>query len=201
MLLQRIFVLMLALVTLAACGGGQSAGSPEESSDQAAATEGGAANEATPHDMDGMDHGEETDGGNSTEEAGFAFGRPADASDADRTVEISTGNELVFDPAEVTVARGETITFVITNDGDLMHDFVIGDEAAQEDHAEEMAASEEEMAMEGGQHGGANAVSVPAGETVELTWVFDGETDGLLYGCHQAGHYEAGMVGEIIVEG
>jgi uncharacterized cupredoxin-like copper-binding protein len=136
-----------------------------------------------------------------TEPADFAFGQPGDAADADRTVDIRTGNQLASDPAEVTVARGETVTFSISNEGGLPHDFVIGDEAAQEEHAEEMAASEEEMAMEGGQHGGANAVSVPAGETVELTWVFDGETDGLLYGCHEAGHYEAGMVGEITVEG
>jgi uncharacterized cupredoxin-like copper-binding protein len=136
-------------------------------------------------------------GGDQSAGSTDAFGQPADAADADRTVDISTGNELVFDPAEVTVTRGETVTFVITNDGDLMHDFVIGNEAAQDQHAEEMAATDDEMAMEGD----ANAVSVPAGETVELTWVFDGETVGLLYGCHQPGHYEAGMVGDIIVQG
>jgi plastocyanin len=129
MLLQRIFVLMLALVTLAACGG-QSTDPSDESSDQAAA-ENGPANEPTPHDMNGMDHDEETDEGNGTEHAGFAFGQPANASDADCTVEISAGNELVFDPADVTVSRGETVTFAITNDGDLMHDFVIGDAAAK----------------------------------------------------------------------
>ncbi|HSK97563.1 MAG TPA: plastocyanin/azurin family copper-binding protein [Euzebyales bacterium] len=44
-------------------------------------------------------------------------------------------------------------------------------------------------------------MSVPSGETVELTWTFDGETEGLLYGCHEPGHYEAGMVGDIVVEG
>jgi uncharacterized cupredoxin-like copper-binding protein len=140
-------------------------------------------------------------GGDQSAGSTDAFGQPADAADADRTVAMSTGNELVFNPSKVTVARGETVTFVITNDGDLMHDFVIGDEAAQDEHAEEMAATDDEMAMEGDEQGDANAVSVPSGETVELTWDFDGETDRLLYGCHEPGHYEAGMVGEVIVQG
>jgi uncharacterized cupredoxin-like copper-binding protein len=189
-----MLVFVLAVISLAACGGAdQSASAPDDGPDQPAATNGGASTPA--HDMDDME------GHDGTEEADFAFGRPAEAGDADRTVEISTGNELVFDPDEVTVARGETVTFVITNDGDLMHDFVIGDAAAQEEHANQMAATEDGMAMEGEEHGDPNAASVPPGETVELTWVFDGETDGLLYGCHEPGHYEAGMVGKIIVEG
>jgi uncharacterized cupredoxin-like copper-binding protein len=194
-----MFVLILALVTLAACGGGaQSADSTGDTSDQPAGA--AASDEATPHDMNDMDH-EDMDETEGEEGAGFAFGQPGDAADADRTVEITTGNELVFDPAEVTVAPGEAVTFVITNNGDLMHDFVIGDEAAQDEHAEEMAATDDEMAMEGDEQGDANAVSVPSGETVELTWDFDGETDRLLYGCHEPGHYEAGMVGEVIVQG
>jgi uncharacterized cupredoxin-like copper-binding protein len=43
-----------------------------------------------------------------------------------------------------------------------------------------------------------NAVKVGPGETAELTWRFD-ETGTLLYGCHEPGHYEGGMVGTIEV--
>ena len=188
MYFRRTLLLVVTLITLAAC-----AGSEEAATSPGGASE-GPTQQDTGEDMEMGSEGAHTDGE-------FAFGRPADAAEADRTIDIRTSNELAFDPAQVTVAAGETVTFSISNEGDLQHDFVLGDEAAQEEHADEMAAMESEMAMEGEEHGDANALSIPPGETVELTWVFDGETEGLLYGCHEPGHYEAGMVGEIIVEG
>lgn len=186
MFLPRILLAALMVVTLAACG-----------ADQPATSSAAASDHATTAPMDDMDHADDHGGSEGGE---FAFGRPANAADADRTIEIRTDNELVFDPAEVTVAAGETVTFSITNEGDLLHDFVIGDEAAQQEHAEAMAAMDEAMGSEGEEHGGANAVSAPPGETVDLTWTFHGETEGLLYGCHEPGHYAAGMVGTIVVE-
>jgi uncharacterized cupredoxin-like copper-binding protein len=198
----RTFVLATGLFALAACGGagGESAAESEppaadgseaaaEDGSEAAAEDGSEA--AAEDDMEGH-HG-----------AAFAFGRPAGAADADRTIEIRTANQLVFDPDEITVAKDETVTFSISNDGDLPHDFVIGDEAAQQEHAEEMAETAETngTTMEESEHDDANAVTVPPGQTVELTWVFDGEVAGLLYGCHVPGHYEAGMAGHITLEG
>jgi uncharacterized cupredoxin-like copper-binding protein len=193
---RRALLLIVIFTMLTACGGTQDAASSAGGgTDGPAASAGGTSDvahtdEPTPH-MD--DHA-------GTEPAEFSFGRPADAADADRTIEIRAGNQLVFDPTEVTVAPGETVTFSISNAGDLPHDFVIGNDAAQEEHGREMS----EMAADGmasEEHKDANAISVPAGETAELTWTFDGETDGLRYGCHVPGHYEAGMVGDIVVEG
>lgn len=127
----------------------------------------------------------------------FHFGEPAEAADADRTIHIEAGNELTFDPAELAVSAGETITFRVTNTGSLEHDFLLGNEEAQEEHEAEMAemmASGEEM-----EHSDPNAVSVPAGETAELTWHFT-EPGTVLYGCHVTGHFAAGMKGTITVE-
>ena len=54
---------------------------------------------------------------------------------------------------------------------------------------------------------GANAVNMPdepnafvlqVGETKELTWTFTVAGE-VLIGCHQPGHYQAGMVGKIKV--
>lgn len=124
----------------------------------------------------------------------FGFGEPADPSEADRTVEIVASDDFRFTPAEVTVKVGETITFRIVNQGQLAHDFTLGDQATQERHEEEMA----EM-------GGAvmpddpDAIGVDAGETKELTWRFT-EAGTVLIGCHQPGHYDAGMRGEVTVE-
>jgi uncharacterized cupredoxin-like copper-binding protein len=40
----------------------------------------------------------------------FAFGEPADPANADRTIEIATLDSFAFEPAEVTVTAGETVT-------------------------------------------------------------------------------------------
>lgn len=39
-------------------------------------------------------------------------------------------------------------------------------------------------------------VSVESGENASLTWRFT-ESGEVLYGCHEPGHYEGGMVGTI----
>jgi uncharacterized cupredoxin-like copper-binding protein len=126
-------------------------------------------------------------------ESEFSFGQPADSADADRTVEIVASDDLTFDPAEVAVSPGEVITFRITNDGQIIHDFVLGDEAAQDEHEEEMAE------MEDMEHDEPNTVSLAAGETKELTWQF-GEDSTVIFGCHQPGHYDGGMLGHVTVD-
>jgi uncharacterized cupredoxin-like copper-binding protein len=123
----------------------------------------------------------------------FGFGQPADSADADRTVEIIASDDLTFDPAEVTVSPGEVITFRVTNDGQIPHDFTLGDEAAQDEHEEEMAEMEE---MD---HDEPNTVSLAAGETKGLTWRF-GDDGTLIFGCHQPGHYAGGMLGHVTVD-
>ena len=43
-----------------------------------------------------------------------------------------------------------------------------------------------------------NAMTIDPGETGAMTWRFV-EPGDVLYGCHQPGHYDAGMVGVIEV--
>lgn len=124
----------------------------------------------------------------------FAFGEPADPADADRTIEIAALDSFAFEPAELTVTAGETVTFRIVNDGSLVHDFTLGDQATQDEHEAEMAE------MEGMAHDQPNVVTIPAGETIELSWTFT-EAGTVLIGCHQPGHYAGGMKGQISVEG
>lgn len=140
----------------------------------------------------GQDAGETTT--TATTESEFGFGSPASASDADRVVEIHTTDALTFEPADFTVAAGETVTFRVTNDGSVVHDFTLGDQATQDEHETEMSE------MDGMAHDEPNVMIVPAGETVELTWRFANEGT-VLIGCHQPGHYDAGMTGRITVEG
>lgn len=123
----------------------------------------------------------------------FSFGSPAESANADRVVEIRTTDHLVFEPAELSVMPGETVTFRLINEGQLVHDFTLGDQEAQDEHEAEMAE------MGGMAHDEPNVVTIPAGETAELTWRF-GEAGTVLIGCHQPGHYAAGMTGQITIE-
>ncbi len=119
--------------------------------------------------------------------APITFGEPAEASEADRTIEVAA-DELRFDPASIEVEAGKVVTFVVTNVGNTEHEFVLGDEAYQRSHA----------GMSSMQHEGNGAV-LPVGETGEVTWKF-AEAGEILYACHVNDHYSAGMVGRIEVE-
>ena len=130
-------------------------------------------------------------------DAEFHFGEPGHADEADRVIDIDANDDFTFSPSEITVAAGETITFRITNTGNLPHDFTLGDQETQDAHEAEMVEMMEsgEMMM----HDDANAVALAAGETKELTWHFT-EVGTFLIGCHQTGHYAAGMKGTVTVE-
>ena len=128
------------------------------------------------------------------EEAGE--GSPGDPTRATRVVEIAMLDSMAFDPASIEVAAGATVTFVVTNEGKIEHDFTIGNEATQAAHDEEMAEQAQDDHSHG--HEEANAISLHSGETGELTWSFD-SPGTLLIGCHIPGHYSAGMVAEVQV--
>ena len=112
-----------------------------------------------------------------------------------RTLEITAGDDLRFTPEALRVQAGETIAFKVTNTGTVPHEFVIGDEAVQQEHEEEMVSGE---GMAGMDDDASYAVDVPAGETATLIYTF-GTEGTLLYGCHVPGHYGAGMRGVITI--
>ena len=110
---------------------------------------------------------------------------PADTSPGGRVVEVTMA-DIRFETESLSVAAGETVEFRFVNEGQIPHDAFIGDTAAQEQHGVEMAG------MAGHDHGTAGAVTVQPGATETLTYTFD-EAGSLEVGCHQPGHYEAGM--------
>ncbi len=191
----------VAVVALAAaCGGdGDTATDPTEATEGAQATENGQPTDDVtmddPTGSDGdmtMDDDMDMDG--EMDMAG-EFGEPAEAAEADRTIEVTVDNDFAFKPAEYDVAPGEVVTFHVTNEGDLEHEFVLGDEEAQDQMAEEMDAGD------GHEHSGEmnNAVTIHSGEDAELTWRFPDEAMTVLVGCHVEGHWEAGMQGSVTV--
>lgn len=134
------------------------------------------------------------DGSGGASSGGGSFGEAASAADADRTIEVSALDQLEFKPASVEVDAGETINFVVTNEGKAPHEFVIGDQDYQEEH---------EQTMEhGGGHGGedlGNIIELAPGATEEIAWTFS-EAGEVLFACHVEGHYKGGMVGTVEVK-
>ena len=118
-------------------------------------------------------------------------GHAAAAGDA-RIIEVSMTDELRFEPDMIVVAPGETVRFEVTNNGQAVHEFLVGDEAAQAQFEEEMAGGEMD-------HDTAAGVSVDPGQTESFEYAFGETGDVILAGCHESGHYEAGMVATITV--
>lgn len=117
---------------------------------------------------------------------------PSPSPAGPRTIEVTMTDDLRYEPSSIPVSAGQTVRFVVHNAGQIMHEFYIGDEAAQMAH-------EEEMRMGGMMHDDPEGVSVEPGETQTLEYTFGGAGQ-LLVGCHEPGHYDGGMVGTINVE-
>jgi len=111
-----------------------------------------------------------------------------------RAIEVTMTDELRFEPAEFSIAAGETVRFEVRNAGEIVHEFYIGDQEAQAQHEDEMRE------LNGGMmHDEPGGVSVEPGQSETLEYTFDRAGD-LLAGCHEPGHYDAGMVATITVD-
>lgn len=121
-----------------------------------------------------------------------SWGIAGDAKSATRTVALSMDDTMRFTPDKLAFQQGETVRFVIRNQGKLLHELVIGTKAELDAHAAMMAKSP------GMKHEDPSTAHVPAGKSGELVWTFNraGEFD---FACLVAGHYQAGMVGKISV--
>lgn len=129
---------------------------------------------------------------NSNEE--FAFGRAGNENKATRTVRIAMADTMRFSPAELKIKRGETVRFVVRNNGKLEHEMVIGTLKDLKEHAEAMK-NHPGMEME---HDEPFAAHVPPGRSRVLVWQFT-KPGEFHFGCLEPGHFEAGMVGRVIV--
>lgn len=128
----------------------------------------------------------------------WSFGRPGIAKEIARTIRIEA-DEYSFDPTEISVQAGETIKFVVVNNGKLMHELTIGDAAEQEAHQKSMSKMSDMKHDEGAQQMPANSVHIPPGQTRELTWMFS-KSGKLIIACNYPGHSELGMTGSLEVK-
>jgi uncharacterized cupredoxin-like copper-binding protein len=127
---------------------------------------------------------------------------PATASGSTRSVDV-TMTDNAYQPTDFRVTKGETVRFRFKNNGTVNHEAIVGDDAVQMKHHEEMAASSGPVDHGNMSHGKASATSpsaitVAPGTTGELTRTFD-QAGTLLIGCHVPGHWEAGMKATITI--
>lgn len=127
----------------------------------------------------------------STEEK--SFGREGDPKKVTRTVNVDMSDAMRFNPAALTVKRGETVRFVAKNSGKVMHEMVLGTMKELKEHAELMKKHPE---ME---HDEPYMAHVAPGKTERIVWQFT-KPGEFYYGCLIPGHFEAGMVGKVIVQ-
>ena len=129
-------------------------------------------------------------GGDGHEET--AIGEAGEASKVTRTVAVNMTDAMQFKPAKVSVKQGETIRFVVNNQGQLKHEFVLGKVESLKEHAALM------LKFPKMEHADPNMVSLPPSHSGEVIWKFTraGPVD---FACLQPGHFEAGMKGEVQV--
>lgn len=120
------------------------------------------------------------------------WGIAGDASAAKRTLEFKMSDSMRFTPDHIQVKQGETVRLFIRNEGQVMHEFVIGTKKELDEHAALM------MKFPGMEHSEPYMAHVAPGKTGEIVWTFNraGEFD---FACLIAGHYQAGMVGKVKV--
>jgi uncharacterized cupredoxin-like copper-binding protein len=119
-------------------------------------------------------------------------GEPGKAASVTRNINVTMDDRMRFMPSSIDVKRGETIRFVVKNDGIEPHEFMLGELKELQEHAEVMRKHPTMV------HDEPNAITVNPGQTGELIWRFThaGKVD---FACLIPGHFEAGMKGDIRV--
>lgn len=120
------------------------------------------------------------------------WGIAGDVAKVIRTIDVSMGDDMRFQPGKLAVKEGETIRFSVKNTGKLLHEFVIGTRAENAKHAELM------LKFPGMEHDEPYMAHVEPGKTGEIVWTFN-RTGEFEFACLIAGHFQAGMVGTITV--
>lgn len=146
---------------------------------------------------------------------GASSGEPGKASEASRTIIVEMFDNY-YEPEEISVEPGETVRFVIKNEGSLVHEFNIGTPSMHEGHQKEMMMMVEHGVIQGGKlnkdmmnmdmgngktmkHDDPNSVLLEPGQSKEVVWKFTEESD-IEFACNVPGHYQAGMYGEVNFE-
>lgn len=138
-------------------------------------------------------------------------GEPGKSSDVTRTINVKMYDNY-YEPENISAKEGETVKFVVTNAGELVHEFNIATGEMHKAHQPEMMMMQEHGVLDGdrinmeaakamqasmghGMHNDPNSVLLEPGKTGEVIWKFPEHAE-LEFACNVPGHYDAGMVGK-----
>ncbi len=141
------------------------------------------------------------------------IGEKGDPNKIDRVVKIKMYDNY-YEPNLVKIKKGETIKFIIENLGEMVHEYNIGTKEMHLKHQPEMQKlidheillvdkidktkmkKMSKMDHSLG-HSHANSVMLEPKTSGEIIWKFSKNID-LEMACNIPGHYESGMVGDLI---
>lgn len=109
-----------------------------------------------------------------------------------RTITLSITEQIRLLPESIDVVQGETLKIVLTNNGVLKHEFVIGTSQELEEHAALMVQSPDKG------HAAPHIAQIAPGKTTELVWTFN-RSGVFAFACPFAGHYQSAVIGRINV--
>jgi uncharacterized cupredoxin-like copper-binding protein len=121
------------------------------------------------------------------------FGQEGDPKKVTRIIRVSMTDGMRFEPENLTVLKGETIRFVVANKGAVLHEMVLGTAQALKEHAELMKKHP------GMEHDEPGMAHVKPGAAGEIVWQFT-QAGEFQFACLVPGHFEAGMVGKVVVK-
>ena len=140
------------------------------------------------------------------------IGEKGKLSEVSRTIEIKMYDNY-YEPNEIKIKKGETIKFIVSNYGELVHEFNISTKEMHIKHQPEMMKMVEnqilladkidkkkmkEMAKKDHSmgHTHSNSVLLEPNQSAELIWKFSTDTN-LEAACNVPGHYQVGMIAKI----
>jgi uncharacterized cupredoxin-like copper-binding protein len=124
----------------------------------------------------------------------FSAGEPGNPKKPARVVNIKMfegSGKMGYEPARIKVR--EQIRFVLQNDGEEDHEFILATVAENRTHAEVMKKNPD---ME---HDDPNAKRLLPHGHGEIVWKFT-KRGTFEFACLIPGHYEKGMVGQVVVK-
>ena len=140
------------------------------------------------------------------------IGEKGKSSEIDRIIEIKMYDNY-FEPKEIKIKKNETVRFLITNYGELVHEFNIATREMHLNHQDEMMKMMEYGILLGDKidkqkmkelskkdhslaHSHKNSLLLEPNQSGELIWKFSKDIV-LEAACNVPGHYDSGMITKI----
>ena len=143
------------------------------------------------------------------------IGEKGDPNNIDRVIKIKMYDNY-YEPNLINIKKDETIKFIITNLGEMVHEYNIGTKEMHIKHQPEMQKlidheiitfdkidkkKMKEMSKKDHSlaHSHSNSIMLEPKTQGEIIWKFSKNIE-LEMACNIPGHYESGMVGKIITK-